>query len=192
MSYFEKRTFLSDLADRTELINAATGKFLQLPETALRHKPSDSGWNISEIYHHLNLVNGPCISEILKKITTPQEKESDILNTSWVADWIYEKVKPKENGELFRMETLKCLRLFPEDGHPQKPIKDFLELQDTLHDILNHSSARDLQKLKIPFFFVKTFHFRLCDTLRLLVAHNERHMMQARKVYSEIPAFQNG
>lgn len=192
MSHFEKRTFLSDLADRTELINATTGKLLQLPETALQYKPSDSGWSISEIYHHLNLVNGPCISEILKKMNRTQEMETDFFKTSWVADWVYEKVKPKENGGLFRIGTTKYLRLFPEDTHPQKPLKDFLEHQDTLHDILNHSSTCNLQKLRIPFFFMKTFHFRLGDTLRLLVAHNERHMLQARKVYAEIPAFQNG
>ena len=52
---------------------------------------------------------------------------------------------------------------------------------DALDDILRHAATKDLRRNSIP-FLPRIVHLRLGDMLRYLVAHGERHLLQAQQV----------
>jgi hypothetical protein len=58
---------------------------------------------------------------------------------------------------------------------------------DEFDHVLELSQYVDLQKIKIPFSFTKLLKLRLGDNLRFIVAHNERHLMQAQKILKQLP-----
>lgn len=51
-----------------------------------------------------------------------------------------------------------------------------------MDDILRHSATKDLRRIRIPFHFIPFLHFSLGETLRFLIAHNERHLLQAQRL----------
>jgi hypothetical protein len=66
-------------------------------------------------------------------------------------------------------------------------LEKYMHQLDEFDHILELSQYVDLQKVKIPFSFTKLFKLRLGDNLRFIVAHNERHLLQAQQLLKQIP-----
>jgi len=192
MSLFDKQSLLSELIDRTEIITSNTHSFLRLSEEELNFKAALQEWSIAEIYGHLNITNTTYIHSILKKIKTAPDVDHGGFQSGWLGDWMYEKLMPGPDGSIFKINSRKFFHASNNEPGAHQVLNQFLEHQNVIHDILHHSSTKDLRRIKIPFYFASILKFRLGDTLRFLVAHNERHLLQAHRMMEKIPMVQNG
>jgi hypothetical protein len=182
MAVFSRQGLITELLDRTELIKAGSAAFLRLTDEQLGFSPGSRNWSIVEVFSHLNLSNEIYIRYILPRVTLAPDRPSDDFRSSWLGDWAYEKIVPRPDGSVFKMKTAKSVL-------PIKPKTDFKEVLDEFHrtcdamdDILRHSATKDLRRIRIPFHFIPFLHFSLGETLRFLVAHNERHLLQAQRL----------
>lgn len=192
MSTFSKQSLLSELMDRTEVITSNTQSFLRLSEEELNYKPVQHEWSISEIYGHLNITNTTYIHSILKKIKAAPDTDYPGYQSGWLGDWVYEKLMPRADGSVYKISSPKFLHAFTKQSDVYDVLNQFLEHQNVTHDILRYASTKNLEQIRIPFYFAKVFTFRLGDTLRFLIAHNERHLLQAHRMMEKIPIVQNG
>jgi hypothetical protein len=192
MSLFEKQSFLSELIDRTEIVSSNTKSFLRLSEEHLNFKPSSLSWSICDIYQHLNATNKAYNFYILKKIRGAPDVDVKNFRTGWLADWVYEKLMPRPDGTVFKINAPQGYSDWKPDADAFEVLNKFLEQQDVMHDILQHASTKDLNKISVPFYFSKYIKFKLTDTFRLIAAHNERHLMQAHRVVEKLPLVQKG
>ena len=83
-----------------------------------------------------------------------------------------------------KMKTQKKMS-FPNSLHVETVMKEFLEGQDKLLRLLEMAKGRNLAKIKIPITISKMIRLRLGDTFRFVIAHEQRHMMQARNTIKE-------
>ncbi len=182
MGAFSKRQLVSELIDRTELIISNTQSFRRLTNGQLTVRAAPGKWSIAEIFEHLNLTHRTYISPVIPKISNEPETQSAIYKSSWLGDFIYQQTMPRADGTILKLKARKLLRPQnnPLDGHDV--LKRFLQQQDIIYDILQHASTKDLQHIKMPFSFTHLLKLRLGDQLRYLIAHNERHMLQAQRV----------
>ncbi|HVM87103.1 MAG TPA: DinB family protein [Puia sp.] len=192
MSFFDKKTLLAELIDRTEIITSNTRSFLRLEKNQLDYKPAIDKWSIREIYEHLNVINKSYFNNILKRISTAPDVNILHYQSGWLGDWIYEKLMPRTDGSVYKINSPKNYRVTLKAQDAFDVLNEFIGHQDAMHDILVHVSTKDLNGISIPFYFSKLFKFRLGDTLRFIIAHNERHLMQAHQVMKKIPVTQNG
>jgi uncharacterized damage-inducible protein DinB len=192
MSVFSKQALLSELIDRTEVITSNTYSFLRLSEEELNFKPSQLEWSIAEIYGHLNITTTTYIHSILKKIKTAPDTDYAGYQSGWLGDWVYEKLMPRADGSVYKINSPKFFHAANKEPEAHEALNQFLQHQDVTHDILRHASTKDLERIRIPFYFAKILTFRLGDTLRFLIAHNERHLLQAHRMMEKIPLVQNG
>ena len=65
-------------------------------------------------------------------------------------------------------------------------VKEFIAGQDKLLQLLDRAKGKDLAKIHIPITLTKLIKLRLGDTFRFLIAHEQRHMIQARNMWKEI------
>jgi hypothetical protein len=95
---------------------------------------------------------------------------------------------PRADGSVFKLKALKshCADVSAEEG--KEVLESFLRKCDAIDDILRHVSTKDLQRIKIPFSFSRMIRLRLGDNLRYLVAHGERHLLQAQRVMKDVTA----
>lgn len=183
---------MSELIDRTEIITSNTRSFFKLSDEQLNYKFSSQCWSICQIYTHINITNKVYNQAILKKIQKAPDVDIEHCTSGWFGDWVYEKIMPKADGSVYKISSRKNLQIAGKPPDAIDVLNQFLEQQDEMHDILQHASTKNLDRITIPFYFSKYLKFRLCDTLRFIVAHNERHLMQAYQVMEKLPKFQKG
>ncbi len=181
MSVFSRQGLITELLDRTELIKAGTQPFLRLTAEQLSCPPAPGQWSIVEIFGHLNLANDIYIRSILSRMTLAPDTKSDEYRSSWLGDWAYEKIMPRANGTVLKMKAAKSVCPGKQCEEGRAVIESFQRKCDALDDILHHAFTKDLQRIRIPFHFIPFLHFGLGDTLRFVVAHNERHLLQAQR-----------
>jgi hypothetical protein len=183
MALFSRTGLITELLDRTELLKANTQVFFKFTDEQLRRRPAPGKWSIAEIYGHLNLSLDASIRSILSRITKAPDRPGDHYTSSWLGDWAYSVIMPRPDGSVFRLKAMKT-------QCPADPAKldGYAELEafqrhcDALDDILRHVASKDLQRIRIPFFVPRVIRLRLGDVLRYLVAHGERHLLQAHRV----------
>jgi hypothetical protein len=185
MALFSRQSLITELLDRTELIKASTQHFLRLTDEQLLTRPAPGKWSLTELFGHLNISHDVYIRSILSRITLAPDNPSDEYNSGWLGDWVYEKVKPRADGSVFPMKAKRshCIDLSGLDpGSGREIVTRFQHHCDALDDILRHVSTKDLRRIRVPFYLTRLVQLRLGDTLRYLVAHSERHLLQAQQV----------
>ena len=182
MAVFSRQGLITELLDRTELIRAGSAAFLRFSAEQLNFSPAPGTWSVVEIFTHLNLSNEIYFRYILPRVTLAPDLPRDEFKSTWLGDWAYEKIVPRPDGSVFKMKTAKAVRPAKPAGDPKEVLYDFHRTCDALDDILRHSATKDLRRIRIPFHFVPFLRFSLGETLRFLIAHNERHLLQAQRL----------
>ena len=60
-------------------------------------------------------------------------------------------------------------------------VAEFIQQQEVLLACLAQSRQADLNAIKIPLSISRWIKLRLGDVLQFLIAHNERHLLQAKR-----------
>jgi uncharacterized damage-inducible protein DinB len=156
-----KKFKVDDLIDKLQndvkqLIDAA--KHLQEADAVkLTYSPAEGSWSVVQCLEHLNAYNRYYLPQIDKA-------------TAHISN-VYE-VKNK-------MKAPKGYR--PERGlNVDEVFKEFYEHQNRLLRLLEVARKRNMNTIRIPISISKFIKLKLGDTFRFLVAHEQRHMIQAR------------
>jgi hypothetical protein len=182
MAVYSRQGIIAELLDRTEVIKAGTLPFLRLTDQQLELRPGPGKWSIVEVFVHLNLSNDVYIRGMLPRITQATDSDSDEFRSSWLGEWAYHKIVPRPDGSVLKMKSAKSVRPKKPQEDLREAIHSFLRACDAMDDILRHSATKDLRRIRIPFHFIPFLHFSLGETLRFLIAHNERHLLQAQRL----------
>jgi hypothetical protein len=173
---------LQDLLERTqENKNKAEG-YNTLPLETLNWKSSPDSWSILECLEHLNRYGDYYIPEIEKRITASTHKPSKIFKSGWLGNYFANSMLPKE--KLNRMKTFKSMD--PKGSSLDKGVlSKFIVQQQAIANLLNKSKEVDLTKTKTGISISKWIKLRLGDTFRVVIYHNQRHLVQAERVLKE-------
>lgn len=157
-------------------------------DAQLRWKPSPDRWSIVECLQHLNLAERFYIRNIQHKVDslgivqhTPVDQ---LLESDWVGKALLYIVDPETKIKFPAPGMIRPRR--PEDMSPVDVINQFVDLQRTLHDLLDKAVYLDWNQEKVSTLFGNWLKIRLGDALYMLVAHTERHMNQAMRVRAEM------
>lgn len=67
------------------------------------------------------------------------------------------------------------------DLNTSEVVAEFLRQQEEMLMYLREAEARNLDKIKIPISIGKFIRLRLGDVFQFIIAHNERHIRQAKR-----------
>ena len=70
----------------------------------------------------------------------------------------------------------------PQNLDAHAVIAEFIQQQETLLRYLKQAQFTDLNKVKIPISLTRWIKLSLGDTFQFLIAHNERHVVQAKRL----------
>lgn len=182
MATFSRQGLITELLDRTELLKASTKPFFRLTDDQLLYRPAPDKWSIAEIFTHLNLSMDQTVRNILSRITLAPDHRGDEYRSGWLGDWLYERIMPRADGSLFKLKALATHLPEGRQVEAREALEAFQRHCDALDDILRHACTKDLRRIRIPFYFNGIISLRLGDMLRFLVAHGERHLLQAQRV----------
>ncbi|GJM33307.1 MAG: hypothetical protein DHS20C18_23080 [Saprospiraceae bacterium] len=180
-----RNQLLDELIQKTEQIRNEASIFNTLTLAELNFKTSPESWSILECLEHLNLYGDYYLKEIEARIIKAEKApQATPFKSGLIGNYFVNLIRPKEAG----IKKIKALKeMNPMDSKLSTTTLDrFFKQQARLLSLLQSAGKVDLTKVKTGITFTKLIKLRLGDTLRFVVYHNERHLLQAKRVMERV------
>jgi len=181
--------FLDELKAITKELTEQCGQLLLIDHNLLNVRPERNKWSIAECFEHLNLtleIYLPQIQEILKQ---PEKypRKNETFKHGWMGGFAVKAMQPKADDRLtFKMKTFARLNPSPAENDAASKVKKFNDWQEQTLEVLNKVEDIDLKKPKINTAVGSILKMGVGDALHFVIAHNQRHVLQAQKVLQKI------
>ncbi len=180
MKKFKSEELINQLeADVRQLIAAA--EHLQQADTVkLSYPPEEGKWSAAQALEHLNMYSRYYLPAIEKAMMHIPKEVNAWFVPGFFGNYFTNMMMPKNVYEVKnKMQAMKAYR--PERGvNVEGVFKEFYEHQNKLLQLLETARKRNLEQIRVPISISKLIKLKLGDTFRFLIAHEQRHMIQAR------------
>lgn len=170
--------FLALLETKVEShLQVAIDVFQNLSEKTLMMKSPSGGWSVAECMWHLNSYGDFYLPEIEKALSRCKTSNPTFVS-GWLGNYFTSLMKPSEDMKKMKAFKNHVPTLIEE---PYRIISTFVEQQETLLKLLQTARTADLTNSKVRVSIAQFIQLRLGDVFQFLIAHNERHLLQAKR-----------
>ncbi|UYQ93048.1 DinB family protein [Chitinophaga horti] len=190
MRTFDRQQLLQTLeADVRRIESVIREQLCGLPEKVLLQAPAAGKWSISQCLDHLNGYGHYYLPQLEAAINKGLQQKAiapATFKSSLLGNYFANTMKPQDDG------TLKTKMQAPKGHRPEAALDttavltEALRQQQQLITLLDRAAKIDMQKLKVPISIAKWLKLSVGDTFRFLIAHEQRHLLQALRVKSTI------
>jgi hypothetical protein len=143
-----------------------------------KHGP-DGGWSIAQCLEHLNAYGDYYIPKMAKGMEDFNGESSSTFTSTWLGNYFTKMLDPATGKR--KMKAFKAY-VPPSDLNGHAVVAKFIQQQETLISLLRNAKRKNLDKIKIPLSISRWIKLKLGDTFRFIIAHDERHVQQARRL----------
>jgi DinB superfamily len=153
---------------------------------ALLIPPMPEKWSVAQTLEHLNGYGRVYLPIINKAISVSQSKRAAWFNSGFLGNYFTNMMKPKNVFEV--KNKMKAFKAHVPDNNlnPGKVLDEFVEQQHQFLLLLEMAKLKDLNAVRVPLSVTKLIKLKLGDTFRFLIAHEQRHFVQARNAIKTI------
>ena len=186
MAKFKTDELLAALTHDVQQIKEAAMFFSNGDETRLAIQPEEGRWSVVQILEHLNGYNRHYLPVMERELSVLPLPNNSWFTSGYWGEKFTKMMKPSNVYEIKnKMKTQKRMS-FPNSLNVETVLKEFVAGQDKLLQLLQRAKGVDLAKIHVPISLTKLIKLRLGDTFRFLIAHEQRHMIQARNTIKEL------
>lgn len=158
--------------------------FRGLNEEQLNWKQSRDSWSIGQCFDHLYLTGKAYLFQIEPMLENKNHKNNIITRNfyKFLGPKLINHFGPNTRSRLQAPNMFTPGKLI----YGPEVIREFLNLQDQIRDLLNTSPASDLNNKVVRSPVNSLIGFILSDCFKLLINHEKRHMLQAQGVMKSI------
>ena len=169
---------LEELRNDTSKAKSLVEEFKTYSIEDLNYKTSESSWSILECIEHLCLYGKFYLPEIENRINTNTYKAQPYFKSGLIGDYFVNMIKVSNT------KKIKATKEMDATGSDLNisTINQFIKQLDWLDSLLIKAKKTNLNKVKTSISLTKLIKLRLGDTFRFLVYHNERHLLQAKRI----------
>lgn len=159
----------------------ARGLTSTLTEEQFHWKPAPQAWSVGECFEHLNTTNRlwlPLLEEAVERGRAKGLLGEGPFVYGWFSRWLLAKTEPPPKSR-FRAPS----RLRPTRSRPAAEVMgEFLDLHERLARLLRAADGLDLARIRVVSPGFRWLRHSLGISFWLLLAHDRRHIYQAREV----------
>jgi hypothetical protein len=186
MNKFKSEDLINQLqADVKQIISAA--EHLQTADPVkLNYCPDEGSWSVAQVLEHLNAYNRYYLPAIEKSMIHISKDTSAWFVPGFWGNYFTKMMMPKNVYEIKnKMKAMK--NYIPGKGlNVDAVFKEFFQHQNKLLQLLDVARRRNMNTIKIPVSISRFIRLKLGDTFRFLIAHEQRHMIQARNAIKAV------
>ncbi|MFI1773246.1 DinB family protein [Thalassobellus citreus] len=173
-------TLISELIELTRQNIKKVEQLSLEPISKLNWKPNQKSWSVLEAIEHLNLYGDFYLPKIESGINNNINStiSGSYFKPGLLGDYFAKSMLPKE--KLNKMNTFKSKNPNGSDLN-KSTLERFLLQQEKTLILLDKAKKVSLNKTKIPTTLGKLVKLNLGDTLKVVIYHNLRHIVQAEK-----------
>jgi hypothetical protein len=159
----------------------ARGLTSTLTEEQFQWKPSPEFWSVGECFDHLNATNRlwlPLLEEAVERGRAKGLLGEGPFVYGWFSRWLLARTEPPPKSR-FRAPS----HLRPAGSRPAAEVMgEFVELHGRLESLLRAADGLDLARIRVASPGLRWLRHSLGISFWLLLAHDRRHIYQAREV----------
>jgi uncharacterized damage-inducible protein DinB len=180
MKPVDKNQLVDILENKVEShLQQAIQVFQNLNPDHLLQPAANGGWSIAQCLEHLNSYGHFYLPRIQTGLARAKGKPAaSTFQSTWLGNYFTRSMDPETGRKKYKAFK----------GHIPLPDLDaaavvaaFIQQQEALLACLAQSRQADLNTIKIPISISRWIKLRLGDVLQFLIAHNERHLLQAKR-----------
>lgn len=190
MPTFKSIELLTQLTLDTNKLIQEIELFQQLTNEQLIWKYTEKTWSITECIEHLNIANAYYLKQFKKVVELNKLPTQENFKSGFFGNIMVNNMKPvfQENKEVKIPMKMKTLGDFqPKNKEIEGVFTTFFEQQNQFLSFLEQAKTMNLTKNSIRSAVGSILQFRLGDCFRFIVAHNQRHIEQAKNVQKQFP-----
>lgn len=185
MAKFKSEELLNELQEDVRKIKAAAEHINTADSRKLIYQTHPEKWSVVQVLEHMNAYGRYYIPAIDRAIAIKSAEPSVWFTPGTFGNYFVKSMKPTNVYEIKnKMKTMKAYS-FPNSLNVEQVVQEFLSQQDRLIQLMELAKSRDLNAIRIPITVSKLIKLKLGDVFRFLVAHEQRHMIQARNTLHE-------
>lgn len=186
MKKFKSEDLINKLQEDVRQLTLAAEHFRSIDKIKLNHQPAEGSWSAMQAMEHLNMYNRFYLPIIEKAVAVVSGDRDAWFISGFFGDYFTRLMLPNDVFEVKnKMKAPKGYR--PESKlNSDAVLQEFIEHQNKLLQLLEISRKRNLNKIRIPISISKLIKLKLGDTFRFLIAHEQRHMIQARNAIKAV------
>lgn len=177
MIHNSKKILSSLVIMTTSHLNYAK-QLLALTDDKLQFKSNPKSWSVLECLEHINRYTSFYNEEISKKMKASSLTFTETFKSTYLGEKFSNDMLPKENMKT--MKTFKSKNPNASKLDKNEVLLTFIKLQEELLCHLETGFSKNLDKVK-TYTTLPILKFKLGDTFRFVIHHNERHIVQAKK-----------
>ena len=180
---------LAALHRRTEtILQKAIAEWQMLPPERLAASPAPGKWSAAQCLQHLNHYGHHYLPAIERAIQQAQQRGSQPaaeFHPGWLGAYFTGLMLPQPDG------SLKTKMKSPKEAVPSAApdpvatLAEFIEQQERTLQLLEAARSVNMNTVWVPTSLSRWIRLRLGDTFGFVVAHNERHALQATRAMNE-------
>lgn len=186
MKKFKSEDLINQLQADVKQIIAAANHLQTADPVKLNYCPEEGSWSVAQVLEHLNAYNRYYLPAIEKSMVHISKDTSAWFIPGFWGNYFTKTMMPKNVYEIKnKMKAPK--NYIPGKGlNVEAVFKEFIQHQNKLLQLLDVARRRNLNTIRIPISISKLVRLKLGDTFRFLIAHEQRHMIQARNAIKAV------
>ncbi len=171
-----------------QVIQKTEQKILSVDKEILYKRPGENKWSAAECLEHLNFyADGyhPEFKKAIQKMIRKREIAVPEFKSTWLGNYFANSLK-------LTGEEVKIAMRAPAKSNPVKSlairenvVEEFLIYQKEMLEFIEQCKNINIGKVKLPTTLSKYIKVKLGDGLRIIVYHNQRHVVQAVRALSQ-------
>jgi len=188
--FLESSNLLNTIAAESEK-NSATARELVggLSEAQLNWKPAPDKWSIAQCLDHLAVTSGKFDSYFSDALARGRKKwpadSPPKYRPSFMGGWLIKQVEPLTGRNL---QAPKVFR--PASSEIRGAADKLIQQQTRFLEFVRQTEGVDYNKTRLRSPVTPLMRYSLADAFVITVVHEQRHLLQARRV-RETPGFPN-
>lgn len=180
MKKFKSEDLINQLESDVRQLIAAAEHLRQADSIKLAYPPEEGKWSAAQAIEHLNMYSRYYLPAIEKAMVHIPKEVNAWFVPGFFGNYFTKMMMPRNVYEIKnKMKTPKAYR--PGRGvNVEGVFKEFFDHQNKLLQLLETARKRNLEQVRVPISISKLIRLKLGDTFRFLIAHEQRHMIQAR------------
>lgn len=175
----EAKQLLIKLTKQTHENLSYVSGLTSLTSEQLNYKNTLESWSVLECLEHLNLYATYYHNEISNQMKLSKHNASPYFKSGCIGQYFVKSMERNPRSKPMKSPKEMC----PTSSLlGNKCIADFMRHQEQLLSLLQNAESVNLTKTRTSISISKIINLRLGDTFRFVIAHNNRHLEQIKKV----------
>ena len=165
--------------------NEQVRRLQQQPIEALRHRPRPEAWSALDCVEHMNLFYDDYLPRVEAAVQQAAPSSNATYSPGFFGKKMIASLRPQQGKRRMKIKTFKKMTPHTDDKSPDPVFAAFFQHHAHLEELLSRGASLDWNGAKVASAIGPILRFKLGDCFRLLLAHTERHLLQAQEALED-------